>query len=340
MQGRWSSVIRGVAYGDSIAYPNEFTSYRELTRDNPRGPEFPEQFIVSDDTQLTLHLARALDAARVATLSTGVLDIESHVIDEWVKWYDHPDNDRAPGMNCLKACAALAQGDRWQHATSVTADTCGAVMRVAPCAFLPTGLWLPVSMWQAASTHGAPAAIASALILTAVLRSAMREDTVPGGTLHKAIRMTQQMAPISFVGDWLTQHPLAGTQESAAAMVSLGLTSVRKSLTDALALLPQFRLSPWAGDPSETLPGWKATEALAAALLCVDMFPDQPLEALRRASVTDGDSDTIAAIAGAVLGALHDDPWPKEWDDRLEPRYRDWIAETEHYSYDFEKVMT
>ena len=179
MQGRWSSVIRGVAYGDGWGFKNEFKDIKELTRIDPRGPEMPGEIVVSDDTQMTLHLARALDAARVATLSTGVPDIESHIIDEWIRWYEHPDNDRAPGINCLRSCAALAQDDRWQHATSITADTCGAVMRVAPCAFLPTGLWQPVSMWQAASTHGAPAAIARALILTGVLRSAMRGDTVP-----------------------------------------------------------------------------------------------------------------------------------------------------------------
>jgi hypothetical protein len=177
--------------------------------------------------------------------------------------------------------------------------------------------------------------MASALILNAVIRSAIQGQTVPGGVLHRAIAMTQKMAPESFVGDWLDEHPLVDrSPEGAAALVTLGLTTLRRSLTEALALLPQFRQSPWFGDPSETLPGWKATHALAAALLCVDMFPGEPVEALRRAAVTDGDSDSIAAIAGAVLGALYEDPWPAEWAERLEPRYATWISQAEHYHFD------
>ena len=42
----------------------------------------------------------------------------------------------------------------------------------------------------------------------------------------------------------------------------------------------------------------------------------------------------IAAVAGAILGAPHRDPWPDEWADRLEPRYREWIAEAEQYDFD------
>ncbi|OBY33443.1 hypothetical protein ACT18_00375 [Mycolicibacter kumamotonensis] len=57
----------------------------------------------------------------------------------------------------------------------------------------------------------------------------------------------------------------------------------------------------------------------------MDMLPDHPVRALRRAALTDGDSDSIAAIAGSVLGAIHDDPWPSEWHERLEERYASWI---------------
>ena len=97
----------------------------------------------------------------------------------------------------------------------------------------------------------------------------------------------------------------------------------------------KFRSDPWADDPCASAgEGWRAQETVATALLCVDALPDDPIDALRRATVTNGDSDSIAAVAGAILGALHRDPWPDEWADRLEPRYREWIAEAEQYDFD------
>ena len=48
--------------------------------------------------------------------------------------------------------------------------------------------------------------------------------------------------------------------------------------------------------------------------------------------VTGGDSDSIAAVAGAILGAAqNENPWPAQWAHRLEPRYRAWIADAANY---------
>lgn len=56
----------------------------------------------------------------------------------------------------------------------------------------------------------------------------------------------------------------------------------------------------WDADPSETVPGWRSHDALACAALCLDMFPDNPALAVRRAVNIDGDSDTVGAITGAL----------------------------------------
>ncbi|CAO0828835.1 hypothetical protein SMICM17S_07763 [Streptomyces microflavus] len=57
-------------------------------------------------------------------------------------------------------------------------------------------------------------------------------------------------------------------------------------------------------DPCErTGDGWIAEEALATALHCFLLFPEDPLTALRRAACTRGDSDSIACLAGAFAGA-------------------------------------
>ena len=53
------AAMLGVAYGDGWGYPNERLSYDVLTMMDLRGPDLPRRLIVSDDTQLTLHLAQA-----------------------------------------------------------------------------------------------------------------------------------------------------------------------------------------------------------------------------------------------------------------------------------------
>ncbi len=66
---------------------------------------------------------------------------------------------------------------------------------------------------------------------------------------------------------------------------------------------------------------------LVIALLAVDMFPGNGWEAVRRSVTTDGDSDTIGAVTGALVGASGD-AFLRSWPTlrhRFEPRYVRWI---------------
>ncbi len=68
-----------------------------------------------------------------------------------------------------------------------------------------------------------------------------------------------------------------------------------------------------------------AEEALATALLCAVRHADDPVTALARGATTAGDSDSIAALAGAFVGAaVGMTAWPGEWADRIE--YADQLA--------------
>jgi ADP-ribosylglycohydrolase len=336
----WRSVIRGVAYGDAIGYLNEFKPYPELTRLHACGPQPPEVMKISDDTQMTLALARGIDGGllmgRLHNRDNEEIQAEAmrtNVLYEWRTWYSDPDNNRAPGITTMDSCSQIARDAEWYHATSPTSDTCGAVMRFAPVAFAESGLWQPLSAWQAASTHGGAGAIASSIVATALLRQVTQGGVEPGELLEQAIVLTGTLSP-KYFAEWIVDHPLAdGSREAAEVIIELGLVLVREQLQQAQSLLPGFLKDPWRGDPSQTLPGWRAHHALACALLCADAIPDSPIMALRRAAVTGGDSDSIACIAGAFIGAMEPGCWPAEWFDRLEPRYRKWIEETEHYTY-------
>lgn len=326
-------VFLGVAAGDAIGYRNEFDTYRKLTKNGTqrRGPGFPEEFIVSDDTQMTLHLSKALDGAHIAEHISGVYDVEDQILDEWRMWYDHPENVRAPGHTTMAACGMLADYYPWYDAIDLSSNTCGAVMRFAPVAFLSEKKWRSVAALQAASTHGGPTAIASSIVATALLRDVL-DKSCSGELLERAIELTGDTSVIDT--GLIVDHPFAGGDtDRIDRYVGMGMSKLNKVLVKALDALKNTS-DPWGGDPSYDFPGWEAADALTCALLCVDMLPERPIEALQRATVTEGDSDSIAAIAGAFIGALFDDPWPADWVDRLEPRYRTWISDFDnHYTY-------
>jgi hypothetical protein len=80
------------------------------------------------------------------------------------------------------------------------------------------------------------------------------------------------------------------------------------------------------GDPCLlTGAGWVAEEAMAIGLLCAVRNAGDPVGGLARAATTSGDSDSIACLAGAFLGAAYGMPaWPPSWRTRIE--YADQLA--------------
>jgi len=67
--------------------------------------------------------------------------------------------------------------------------------------------------------------------------------------------------------------------------------------------------------------GWVAEETLMVALHTLLCFPDDPTNALRRAAFTNGDSDSIASVTGALAGAAYGRRgFPAAWIENLEYR--------------------
>jgi ADP-ribosylglycohydrolase len=67
--------------------------------------------------------------------------------------------------------------------------------------------------------------------------------------------------------------------------------------------------------------GWVGEEAVALALYCVIRYPDDYAACVRRAANSEGDSDSVACIAGGIMGArLGLSAIPATWRARCENR--------------------
>ncbi|TGB10682.1 ADP-ribosylglycohydrolase family protein [Streptomyces sp. MZ04] len=312
----------GLALGDALGFPTEFNDVPSiLAKCGPwREMELPRPAFVTDDTQMTLALGRALKAAS----SRGLCGPErfAHLARrEFVAWNFSPDNNRAPGNTCVTACELLADEQRpWRDASRLHSKGCGANMRVAPLGLMP---WLSEEMragaaqTQSALTHGHPTALAAS-DLTAYAVKLLAEGAEPMG-LVGLLRSYAIDNRTRYREDWLGDLWTRSQDPSPEHFIARGWD-------ECLAILERLAAAVRDANP-ETDPclatgaGWIAEEALATGLLCFLMFPDEPLTALRRAACTSGDSDSIACLAGAFAGAhLGADAWPAEWAERIEYR--------------------
>ncbi|MCM2576560.1 ADP-ribosylglycohydrolase family protein [Streptomyces meridianus] len=317
-----TGTLIGLALGDALGFPTEFNDVPSiLAKCGPwRGMELPRPAIVTDDTQMTLALARGLRTAmeRGRLVPTRLV---RPVRDEFVDWYHSPDNNRAPGRTCLVACRKLDGDLPWQQASQVGSKGCGANMRVAPVGLIP-GLTdeqrAGAAQLQSALTHGHPTALAAS-DLTARVVHELAQGTDPArlpARLREYARASRDHYPEEWLGD-LWSH----AQDPSPAHF------VRRGWDECLHALDRLEAALRSPDPEQdpcraTGEGWIAEEALATGLLCFLLFPGEPVTALRRAACTSGDSDSIACLAGAFAGAHRGaDAWPEEWAERIE--YRD-----------------
>ena len=341
-ESRIAGSLFGLAYGDALGKPTEFLKVVEITRRfGATGPaDLPEPALVTDDTQMALAVGEGLvevltgagaspgpstpAAPTSAALTSETLTSET-LAPVWVRrfvvWAHSPENNRAPGMTCLRACGDLADGKPWIEATRMSSKGCGANMRVTPVGLVPgisSSTRAGAAQLQAALTHGHPTGLAASELTayaTWWLLDGMAPADLPAALRERALEQ-REVYHHGWLGElWRRSH-----DSSPERFISRGwdeCLGVLDRLDAALADPDPV------SDPCDaTGAGWIAEEALATALSCFLLFPDDPARVLSRAATTSGDSDSIAALAGAFAGAAHGlDAFPAGWSERIE--YRD-----------------
>jgi len=306
----------GLAIGDALAYPCEFRSRATILAafgpagvtdmvalHDPRWPERP--FILgrrhpagtyTDDTQMTIAVAEALIEAAPGP-AAGATDVDVDVeammqamAARFVAWSRAEDNDRAPGHTSMTGCERLADGVPWREAGVADSKGCGSAMRVAPIGLRfhrHHGQLLEVARASCLLTHGHDAALegaaAAALLVALSLERASPEE------MYRAVAEACCPRSADFAACW-AKLPALLDAPPEVALSEAGLGE-----------------------------GWVAEEAVASALYCVWRTPDDVRQTILTAANTDGDSDSIACIAGGISGARNGvEAIPVAWRETVE----------------------
>lgn len=296
--------IVGLAVGDALGYPAEFRSRAQLLREvGPQGitgflrlkdPRFSRPFMTgpdhppgtfTDDTQMTLAVAEAL----LSHDRSGRDALMQEMGRRFVEWHRSPDNNRAPGATCGRGCENLEQGVPWRKAGVADSKGCGSAMRAAPLGLFYEDLDEVESVARDSSlpTHGHPSALESSAAAALLVALALRGEP-PARMYEEVMRRCGGRSPdfdacFSRVPEVLNRPP-----EEVLTKDVLG-------------------------------EGWVAEEAVASALYCFWRHPDDYRAAVLEAVNTDGDSDSLATIAGSISGArLGLGAIPSEWAQGVE----------------------
>ncbi len=312
-----SGCLFGSAFGDALGADTEFLDVGSiLSRYPPGGPRTLRgtPIRVTDDTQMALAVGRALLRAEQRYTPEA---LEPLLRQEFVAWNNSPDNNRAPGNTCLTACRRLEKGEPWHKATVAGSKGCGANMRVAPVGLLNVDeqTRAAVAQFQAALTHGHPTALAAA-DLTACAVAYLVQGGQPDELVHYLSAYATANREV-YHHDWLGplwQRPYTSTPTEFIA----------RGWDECLVVLNRLEASlrtpAYDQDPClATGAGWVAEEALATGLFCFLLYPNSPIDAISRAATSSGDSDSIACLTGAFVGAaLGLGVWPSDWIERIE----------------------
>jgi len=193
------------------------------------------------------------------------------------------------GAATRRAVQRLQRGQAWYEAGDPSAGN-GAAMRAAPFGLLlghdPEAMLLDATAC-AATTHRDATAVSSTVI-TAWLVAALAATPFGGLDVDDLFGRLDRLAAA------LPDPPNRSRDPRRTAAVTL--QGELRGVHDALGTPPArfFR---------ERYSGAFVTESLPAAIWSFARAPDDPLEALRRPAELARDADTVAAIAGNLVGA-------------------------------------
>lgn len=273
---RARAAFLGLALGDAYGRSLEFTR-GERVRTNPVSIAGGE-FRWTDDTHMALYLGEALLDCHARPVDADRLG--AAVGGQFSRWLDDPlMPSTAPGNTCLAGAREWRRTRDWKTSGVADSDGCGAIMRVCPLPLALDGDDLTTAARvSAAITHAHPNAVETAVAGSHLLRWTLEEGRFDAGLVERAI-------------------------EGLRTRWNFGGGTVRLALE--AALVEARAEGDWLDE--DAIPGgdggWRAPSALGLAVAAALRWGDDFATAVEKAARIDGDSDSVACLAGMFLGA-------------------------------------
>jgi ADP-ribosylglycohydrolase len=301
-QDRALGAFYGLALGDALGMPTQSMSRAEIARrygpirtlrdavaNQPIAPGMPAGSI-TDDTEQAVLLARLLirGGGQVAP------EVFAKALLDWEADMARRGSLDLLGPSTKRALELLSSGTSPDEAGR-TGTTNGAAMRITPVAIAtPADFGQLVEAVVAASkiTHNTNLGIAAAAAVAAAVSAG-----IDGADLPTALDLAERAADEGGRrGYWCAGGEIAARIRWVRRWVrELGDSERGGDRRDAL------------GDAVYAVVGTSvsAQESVVAAFALVEAMGSSPIDVLTTAAGLGGDTDTIAAIAGAILGAHH-----------------------------------
>lgn len=298
--------IIGLALGDAWGASTEFFPFEDMqgayyTAENPHellDGKFQKDLSVTDDTHMSIHVFRALNAivendllpdnGSYKDIPKGLqIQHERMFLKEFLAWYESPLNtyQRAPGNTCMQSLMLFSQANEMRtplDSSLLSNDSMGSgtIMRsgwIGVHPGIPDDAIAYFSHLQSELTHKHPLASPPAVIHSLLIRELAKGDIELTGIIERA-------------------------QELCTKLNYTDLLPYLDKCESTLHKMRENELLSY--DPCSDLGGgWIAPETLALSLSIAQAYSDNPSDALRRSALTGGDSDTIGAVTGALVGA-------------------------------------
>ncbi len=291
----FAGAVIGAAIGDALGHPTESLESIAAIRKQfgPNGVVGYALYREKDGVRYAPYTDDTQMAEIVLDSLIGATDLDATMQDlaaRFVEWKNAPQGGhRSPGKACIAGCEALERGIPWHSAGAPDAGGSGSVMRAYPFGLVFAHDPAKAELWaveHSRLTHRAPMALAACAAMAVGVAHIAR-----GASL---VRAFSEMVGAACRYDAKT-----------AAMMATALDEARSNVEPTITL--------------ERLRGHAAHEAIAAAIYIATRHAKHIPGALLEAVNTPGDSDTIATLVGALLGARHGfSALPTPWVDELE----------------------
>ncbi len=287
LESKLRGYLFGTACADALGRPVEHLTLEQIKKKyGEKGIlELPPDSPWTDDTQLMLVLARGL--LRGAELELP--ELMGKIAEELILWLDEPD--LGAGATTRGAALSLKDGIHWSK-SGISSKTCGSLMRAGILGFIyrndPQKL-VKVALISGRITHSHPVSDAASIAGAYAVKLAL-DGVEPEKMLEPLLEVTEGIS-----------------QEFTDALeVSYEISHSGMGDGEALKKLGQ---------------GWYADETFALAYFCTLRYPKDYKKAVQTAVNITGDSDSVASVAGGILGArLGIEAIPVSWVEALKEK--------------------